>query len=385
MGYNYALFAFGAYGLCWREARKIAILEFLSISRLLRHVRASEVSTSIKELYQVWQANCHNPDGSILLEMKKWFGDLTLNVVVRMVARKRYFGASAKMDDDEGRGFQKGIKDFFHLIGLFVVFDAVPFLRWFDFQGHEKAMKTTAEQLDSILQRWLEEHRQGKFNGGTKSEPDFMDVMLSILEDKKLFGYQAGNVNKAMCLADTTLVTLTLTLALLLNNRHILKKVQEEIDEHIGKDRQVDESDIDKLEYLQAIVKETLRLYSAAALPAQHEAIEDCTVAGFHKTPVNGLRKLHDATVKTHKRDFSKRKRIAFRNAGGESHTATTQMARTISKGEANLLALELAVNAASEAGKVEWKLLLSKGMLDKQGNYFWRLQTLSTGFGDYK
>ncbi|KAF5196840.1 Cytochrome p450, partial [Thalictrum thalictroides] len=60
------------------------------------------------------------------------------------------------------------------------------------------------------------------------------------------------------------------------------RRAQEEINSIIGKDRLVDASDIEKLVYLQAIVKETLRLYPPAPLSTQHEAIEDCTVAGYH-------------------------------------------------------------------------------------------------------
>ncbi|PIA52413.1 hypothetical protein AQUCO_01000348v1 [Aquilegia coerulea] len=292
MACNGALFGFAPYGKYWREARKIAILELLSNHRLelLKHVRISEVSTSIKELYQVWQESCNSETGSALVEMKPWFGDLTLNVVVRMVAGKRYFGSSVKLDNGEGKRLQKVVHDFFHLVGLFVVSDAVPFLgAWFDFKGYEKAMKRTAKELDNIMEGWLQEHRRNKLEHGTNVEQDFMYVLLSILdENDKFYGYEADLVNKAICVnmifggVDTTTVTLTWALSLLLNNRDILQKAQHEIDSIVGKDRLVDESDITKLVYLQAIVKETLRLYPAAPLSAQHLAMEDCTVSGYH-------------------------------------------------------------------------------------------------------
>ena len=82
--------------------------------------------------------------------------------------------------------------------------------------------------------------------------------------------------------SDTTTVTLTWAVSLLLNNRHTLEKARDELDRHVGKTRPVDESDIAKLEYLQAVVKETLRLYPAAPLSAPHVFTQDCTVGGYH-------------------------------------------------------------------------------------------------------
>ncbi|XP_043697646.1 xanthotoxin 5-hydroxylase CYP82C4-like [Telopea speciosissima] len=223
--------------------------------------------------------------------MKKLFADLTLNIIVRMVAGKRYFG---KADADEAVRWQEGVRNFFHYMGLFVVSDTFPILEGLDLQGYEKAMKKTAKNLDSIVDGWLKEHKKKRssdeYAKTNKGDQDFMDVMISIMEDSKFSStdYDAETVIKATCLNmilggnDTTVVTFTWVLSLLLNNPHVLKRAQDELDMHVGKDRQVDESDIVKLGYLQAIVKETLRLYPAGPLSAPHEAIEECTISGFH-------------------------------------------------------------------------------------------------------
>ncbi|GMN22087.1 hypothetical protein TIFTF001_040181 [Ficus carica] len=71
---------------------------------------------------------------------------------------------------------------------------------------------------------------------------------------------------------DTATTTLTWALTLLLNNREILKKAQNELELNVGRERQVRESDIKNLPYLQCIIKETLRLYPPVPLLLPHEA-----------------------------------------------------------------------------------------------------------------
>lgn len=81
---------------------------------------------------------------------------------------------------------------------------------------------------------------------------------------------------------DSTAATLTWALSLLLNDQEALKKAQQEIEEQIDREKQTKELDVKSPVYLQAIFKETLRLYPAFPLLVPHESIEDCTIAGYH-------------------------------------------------------------------------------------------------------
>lgn len=82
--------------------------------------------------------------------------------------------------------------------------------------------------------------------------------------------------------SDTTSINLTWLLSILLNNRPALTRAQQEIDAQIGKTRWVEESDVKSLAYLQAIVKETLRLYPPGPLSVPHQATEDCQISGYN-------------------------------------------------------------------------------------------------------
>ncbi|KAK4860303.1 hypothetical protein QYF36_020952 [Acer negundo] len=259
LAYNYAMFGFSPYGPYWRQLRKIVTLQILSNHRLemFKHIRESEVKLSIKEIYDLCLTSSAD---KILVEMKKWFGDVTLNVVTKIVVGKRFVGDSTKKESENNERIQRALRGFFELTGVFVLADAVPFLRWLDIGGYEKAMKKTWKEIDQLLERWLKEHKQKRISGQVKGEHDFMDMMLSVLDDaEELPDYDADTINKATCL-----------------------RAQDELDIFIGRERQVKESDIKNLVYLQAILKETLRLYPAGPLSAPHEAIEDCTIRGYH-------------------------------------------------------------------------------------------------------
>ncbi|KAB2619628.1 cytochrome P450 82A4-like [Pyrus ussuriensis x Pyrus communis] len=266
-------------GPFWREIRKLVTLELLSVRKveLLKHIRVSEVTAFLKELHELW----------MIVELKQWLGDMTLNVILTMVTGKQYSVAAAGDEKKEARKVQTALRELFDYLGMFLVGDAVPYLRWLDWGGHAKAMKKSATEMHAIVAEWAEEHKQRRAKGDAKGEQDFIDAMLSVLDGADLGSFDADTIAKATSLnviaggGDTTMVTLTWAISLLLNNPHVMKKTLNELDTKTGRQRVVSEEDLSNLVYIQAIVKETLHLYPMGPLSRPRVFNEDCTIVGY--------------------------------------------------------------------------------------------------------
>ncbi|CAI9281786.1 unnamed protein product [Lactuca saligna] len=290
MGYNYAIFALAPYGDYWRQVRKIIMLEVLSPKRveMLAPIRVSELRACTAEIYVAWLKNKESNGSNVVkLDMQQWFGTLILNGLLRVVAGKRL-----SVNDEEGIRFQKVARKFFQLLGAFVVSDFIPSLKRLDIGGYEREMRITGKEMDEIFDGWLEEHkRKRKPKQQNEGNQVLMDVLISIVEgasEEEFPGHDHDTIIKATCLTmliaglDTTAVTLTWSLCLLLNNPRTIKVAQDEIDEHVGRNRPVEESDLKNLVYIDAIFKETLRLYAPGPLGLPHETMEDCVVQGYN-------------------------------------------------------------------------------------------------------
>lgn len=187
LGFSHAGFGF-TQGPYWRQIRKLVVQEMLSARRLetLKHVREHEINTMIKDLYK--------NRGKVVIS--EWFEQLSMNIMMMMIAGKKY----ADESNEEARAFRRIIKEFMYITGQFIVSDAIPFppLRWLDFQGHIKSMKRVAEEMSVFSEEWIRQHIE---RDGAASQEDFIDVLLSSIDDKfTSFGHSRHTIIKATIL-----------------------------------------------------------------------------------------------------------------------------------------------------------------------------------------
>jgi cytochrome P450 len=80
---------------------------------------------------------------------------------------------------------------------------------------------------------------------------------------------------------ESSAVTVEWAISELLKKPEVIAKATEELDRVIGRSRWVTEKDIPQLPYVDAIVKETMRLHPVAPLLVPRLAREDATVDGY--------------------------------------------------------------------------------------------------------
>ncbi|GLJ19657.1 hypothetical protein SUGI_0356060 [Cryptomeria japonica] len=231
-GYDFKMLDLAPYGSYWRSVRKLCRLQLFTAQRIesFKNIREGEISGLIRSLFE----SCQREISPV--NIKSRLSDLTCNIMMRIVASKRFSPDLSPQDFQEVQYFKEMMEETVLLLGTFDIAHYLPFLKWVDPQG-------MSDNNDDVV----------KANA------------LAIII--------AG--------AETSYVTIEWALSALMQHPDVLCKAQQELDMHVGRDRLMEESDIPKLKYLQAIVKETLRLYPGAPLMIPHEACEDCTVGGY--------------------------------------------------------------------------------------------------------
>ncbi|KAH9758978.1 cytochrome P450 83B1 [Citrus sinensis] len=244
VSYNGLDVAFAPYNAYWREIRKISVAS--------KPVNLSELMKS-----------------------------LTSSITCRIG-----FGKSYEVEDQgisERSRFGALLTETQALVVGFFVTDYFPSIGWVDnITGMIRRLERNFKEFDAFHQELIEEHLDPARI--KTDQEDIVDVLLQIWKQRGSKVDITWDHIKAVLMdvliagTDTTAATLIWALTYLMKNCRVMKKVQEEIRSLIRNKDFVDEDDVEKLSYLRAVVKETLRMQPVAPLLIPRETTEKCKI-----------------------------------------------------------------------------------------------------------
>ncbi|KAI3806501.1 hypothetical protein L1987_22408 [Smallanthus sonchifolius] len=269
-------FSFAPYGSYWKFMKKIVMSQLLNGTtlELLLPVRQDEINRFMKSLSQKAKIGK-------AVDLNRELVKMSNNVISRMLMSER-----CSENEDEAGEMKKLVTEIAEITGKFNLSDYIWIFKNLDLQGFGKRLKDIRRRFDELIERIIKEHQESRKQESDKVK-DLLNILLDVAEDETMEIKLTIENIKAFILdifaagTDTSAITVEWALAELINHPNIMKKAIEEINQVVGKDRLLQESDIPNLLYLQAIVKETLRLHSTGPMILR-QSTEDCTVAGYH-------------------------------------------------------------------------------------------------------
>ncbi|KAM6579757.1 hypothetical protein CsatA_003531 [Cannabis sativa] len=154
--------------------------------------------------------------------------------------------------------------------------DYFPLLKKIDPFGIRRRIKIHFSRILQLVEGIINERECSDF---VKND-DVLDTLLNIMKgnDNEINRHQ---IVLFVAGTDTTAATFQWAMAELLRNPETMSKARAELDQIIGKGKPVKESDVSKLPYLQAVLKETFRLHPAVPLLLPRKAERDVEINGF--------------------------------------------------------------------------------------------------------
>ncbi|KAK8691961.1 hypothetical protein V6N13_075447 [Hibiscus sabdariffa] len=217
MGNNYTSLIWDSYGDNWRNLRRVSSIHLLSGNclLLLYATRLDEVRLLLRKLYK---------DQGRTVDMKSRLFELMINLMMRMIAGKRYYGDDV-VDVEEGTLFREIMRESFLLAGASNMGDFLPVMKLFG--KIEKRMINLSRRRDTFTQELIDECRNNMKNGkesclSTDKKKNMIEIMLSLQEQEPEI-YKDETIRSLMLVlllagTDTSAATMEWALSFLLNH-----------------------------------------------------------------------------------------------------------------------------------------------------------------------
>ncbi|CAA3012841.1 cytochrome P450 71A8-like [Olea europaea subsp. europaea] len=266
------------YGEYWRQLKSIFVLQLLSNKRVqsFHAIRDEETALMMEKIKE----SCLS---SSPLNMSDLFTAITNDVVCRSAFGRKY------RDGATGEKFLQLITEFLGLLGTISVGEFIPWLAWINrVNGFDARVDFVAKELDEFLEGVIQEHWDMENSSGKdESKENFVDILLKIYKDNTTGVSIDRDGIKAIILdvfaagTDTTSTVLEWAMTELLRHPIVMKKLQNEVRGVLNGNHDITDADLEKMHYLKAVVKETLRFHTPIPLLVPREAREDVKVMGY--------------------------------------------------------------------------------------------------------
>uniref|UniRef100_A0A0E0LWP8 Cytochrome P450 n=1 Tax=Oryza punctata TaxID=4537 RepID=A0A0E0LWP8_ORYPU len=181
-------------------------------------------------------------------------------------------------------GLQEAVEEIILAIAKPNVSDLLPFLRPLDLQGWRRWAEKRYDKVFGILDDIINSRLADAKHAG---DVDFLDSLLDLMSTGKIARDDVTTIMFDVFGAgtDTIAITVEWAMAELLRNPSIMAKARAEMNHVLADKKAIEESDMEKLPYLQAVVREVMRLHPAAPILVPHRAAEDGAEIGGHAVP----------------------------------------------------------------------------------------------------
>ncbi|MFS7989186.1 putative oxidoreductase [Helianthus anomalus] len=272
--YDYKDIAFTSYGEYWRQMRKICVLELLSARKVqsFRSIREQESWDLVDSI---------GTQSSKTINLSVKLSTMINTIVTRLSVGSRCKDQAVLIDLIQQTVESSGG---FDVSDLFPSIKILPLIA-----GSRKKRLNIHNKMDVILEDIILEHRERRVDRASDhaNEEDLVDVLLRLKDEGGLEfplsfeNIKAVIVNMFVAGSDTSFVTIEWAMSELMKNPRVMKKVQDELRHVLKGKTKIQESDIEELDYLKLVVKETLRLHPPLPFLIPRECRESCEIGGF--------------------------------------------------------------------------------------------------------
>ncbi|KAJ7514682.1 hypothetical protein O6H91_23G055100 [Diphasiastrum complanatum] len=266
----------------WRYLRKLCTTSLFTPSSL--KTSANFRQEELYALISTIRSAAIKGGSTFVLKARPMLYETNMNVTSRMLFGKKYFGEGHSYGP-EAAEFRIILEQMAEESAKTHIGDFFPLLRGLDLQGTEKNLREKVRPgMEKFFAARISEHKlQHQLDDGIIEHKDFLDFLLSLNAEDSLSDIcMMGLLSDLMAGgSDTGTIAVEWALSELIAHPHQFLKVREEIDSVVGQNRLVQESDLPYLSYLNAIIKETMRLHPPFPLLLPHYTPVESHLGGY--------------------------------------------------------------------------------------------------------